>query len=408
MATIAGDEHRHLFESIEEGFISASVIRDDTGAIVDWRFIDTNKAIERHLALQTSDLVGRLGSQAVPEYMEYWIPVVRQVIDTQQAVRHQQYFDDVERWNETTTFPFGPDRFAVLYHDITDKRRQDSNDAFLSCVTSELATLSTQEEILEAVGVLVGEYLNVSSFSFVDIDDDADVCTIQHGWVMDGVPSRKGSFRLKDYVNEDFVRASQAGQTIVIRDTGKDERADAEAYALLQIGALATIPFIFQGKWIASMCITSLRPRVWRDEEVDLLLVIANRLFSRIERARAEQTIRLSEERYRTVFESLDEGLCFIRLIYDDQGQVIDWLYLETNPAFERQAGFDAVGKRVSELIPGLEAIWFRFYGEVARTQKAARMEGPVAGLGRWFRVSAAPVGSSGDVLAVVFYGNYP
>src|ERR1700761_1868482 len=159
MTNIAGGEYRYLFESIEEGFVSAAVIRDSAGAIVDWRFIDTNKAIEKHLGLRSCDMVGRLGSQAVPEYMEYWRPVVRQVIDTQQAVRQTLHFDEVDRWCEITMFPFGADRFAVLYHDVTDKGRQEANAAFLSCVTNELATLSTPEEILGNVGLLIGEYL---------------------------------------------------------------------------------------------------------------------------------------------------------------------------------------------------------------------------------------------------------
>jgi PAS domain-containing protein len=101
---------------------------------------------------------------------------------------------------------------------------------------------------------------------------------------------------------------------------------------------------------------------------------------------------------------SIDEGFCFVRLIYDDQREAVDWLYLETNPTFTRQSGLDAVGRKLSDEIPALEPVWFRFLCRVARTRKPGRMEGEVEAIGRWFSVSAAPVSDSEDIVAVVFF----
>jgi PAS domain-containing protein len=395
--------HRQIFEMMDEGFVAAKVTRDPAGAITDWRFTEANKAMQKHLGLAPSSLIGQLGSKIFPQEMKWWRHVVHQVIDTRQTAHLQQYFEDTETWFSTTIFPFGPECFAVLYHDITDKRRREANAVFLDCVTSELATLSTSEDILETVGAMIGEYLHVSSCSLVDIDDEAGEVTIHHNWQLGSTPSLLQTFRLKDYLNEEYCRASRAGQTVVVADTANDSRSDPAAYARLNIGALVTIPFIWQGRWIASMCITSLKPRQWREEELVLLHSISNRLFSRIERARAEQAIRLSEEKYRTLFESIDEGFCFIQLIYDNAGTPVDWLYLDANPNFVRQSGFDAVGKRVKEVVPDLEPDWLFFYDEVAKTRNPARREGPVAAIGRWFTVSAAPVAGSADIVAVVF-----
>ncbi|HEY4335325.1 MAG TPA: GAF domain-containing protein [Puia sp.] len=397
------NQHRQLLEMMDEGFIGAEVISDSTGAIVDWRFIDANKAMQKHLGMAPSSLIGQLGSTVFPQEIVWWRNVVGQVIDTQQSAHLQQYFEDSDAWFGITMFPFGPGRFAVLYYDITDKRRREANAAFLDCVTTELATLSTPEEIMQTVGAMIGEYLHVSSCSFVDIDEEAGEVTIQHNWQLKDTPTLRQTFRLNEYLNEDYARASRAGQTVVVTDTTKDSRSDPAAYAQLNIGALVTIPFIRQGRWIASTCITSLKPRQWREEELTILQATSNRLFSRVEHSRAEQAVRRSEQKYRTLFESIDEGFCFIQLIYDETGAPVDWTYLEANPNFVRQSGFDAVGKNIREVVPDIEPSWFHFYHEVATTRNPGRREGPVSAIGRWFSVSAAPVAGSVDIVAVVF-----
>ncbi len=62
-----------------------------------------------------------------------------------------------------------------------------------------------------------------------------------------------------------------------------------------------------------------------------------------------------SERRFRALFENLLNGYAFCRLVYDEQGRVIDCVYLDVNPAFERLTGLkDAEGKPVSEVLPRL------------------------------------------------------
>jgi PAS domain S-box-containing protein len=56
-------------------------------------------------------------------------------------------------------------------------------------------------------------------------------------------------------------------------------------------------------------------------------------------RVLAQKKIRDSEERYRTLFNSIDEGFCVIEVMLDEQGKPDDIRYLETNPAFEQQTG---------------------------------------------------------------------
>ncbi|MCC2955648.1 response regulator [Massilia sp. IC2-477] len=108
----------------------------------------------------------------------------------------------------------------------------------------------------------------------------------------------------------------------------------------------------------------------------------------------AEQQLRLSEERYRTLFDSIDEGVCVIEMLYDSAGQPCDYRFLETNPAFEKHTGLvGAVGRTVRQLAPRLERHWFDLYGRVVATGEPVRYMNEARELGRWFDVYAGRIG---------------
>jgi PAS domain S-box-containing protein len=112
----------------------------------------------------------------------------------------------------------------------------------------------------------------------------------------------------------------------------------------------------------------------------------------------AEERLQASEERYRTLFDSVDDGICVIEMIHDQRGKPVDYLFLETNHAFERNTGLvDAAGKTMRSLAPAHEAHWFETYGRVAATGVPARFVNEAAQLGRWYDVHAARIGSAGS-----------
>ena len=109
------------------------------------------------------------------------------------------------------------------------------------------------------------------------------------------------------------------------------------------------------------------------------------------ERTRAEAAVRESEQHYRSLFDNMLNGFAYCRMLFDG-GRPQDFVYLAVNGAFERLTGLkDVVGKKVSEVIPGIRESdpgLFEIYGRVARTGVPETFETYVQALKMWFAIS--------------------
>jgi signal transduction histidine kinase/CheY-like chemotaxis protein len=108
-----------------------------------------------------------------------------------------------------------------------------------------------------------------------------------------------------------------------------------------------------------------------------------------------ESALRISEDRYQTLFNAIDEGFCIFEVMFDAQARPYDYRFLEANQAFERHTGIErAVGRRMREIASNHEDWWFEVYGRVALTGEATRFENYAGQLGeRWFDLFAFRVG---------------
>ena len=90
----------------------------------------------------------------------------------------------------------------------------------------------------------------------------------------------------------------------------------------------------------------------------------------------AEDALRESENRYRTLFECMQEGFYLSRIILDDDGRPCDYIYLDANQAFERIMGLprdQIIGRSAKELVPNLKSDWLEVFGKVTLTGEPAR-----------------------------------
>lgn len=101
-----------------------------------------------------------------------------------------------------------------------------------------------------------------------------------------------------------------------------------------------------------------------------------------------------SEAKYRSLFENMNDGFSYNKIILDRNGKPIDFIFLTVNKAFEKYTGLkkqDVIEKRVSEVIPDIRNITpdlIDIYGKVAKTGKSANFEMYFENFKRWHHIS--------------------
>ena len=105
---------------------------------------------------------------------------------------------------------------------------------------------------------------------------------------------------------------------------------------------------------------------------------------------RAETALAHSEQRYRTLFNSIDEGFCIIEFFDGPHGPLSDYVHIEANPAYALHAGIpNVVGQKLREMVPGEADGWAELYGGVLRTGVPIRFERELVATGRHLELAA-------------------
>ncbi len=105
-----------------------------------------------------------------------------------------------------------------------------------------------------------------------------------------------------------------------------------------------------------------------------------------------QNSLSISEAKYRPLFENMLNGFAYCKMLYDEQGNPADFAYLDVNRAFTRLTGLEnVVGRRATEVIPGIKDSnpeLFEIYGKVASTGKPEKFEIEIKPLGIWLAIS--------------------
>ena len=372
-AVRASEEKYHtLFDAIDQGFYLAEAIFDREGKCTDVFYHDENVVATRLIGQPAK---GRYMSELAP-YEQYWRDIFGHTARTGEARRLEHYAAPNDVWYDFYVFrPPGAleNHFAVIFRDVTERHRQDDPvraDAERFRLAVDAAQLGTCDW-----NYLTGEMRwNDRRFRLYGLE-----------------PTPGGRIRVGDFYSavhpQDRAQVERALREGIESPTG----AHTEEYRV--VWPDGSIHWISETGRVVERLPDASPSRV-----ISVLQDFSTRRASEI-------TLRASEEKFRTLFESLDEGFCVVQVLFDDADRANDYRFLETNPAFERQSGLrNAVGRRAQEITPGLEEHWFETYGRVARTGQPERFENYAASMGKWFNVYAWRYGAPGSRQVAILF----
>ena len=400
-----------LFNSIDQGFCTIDVAFDADDRPLDYRFVEVSPSFARQTGIENGG--GRWMREIAPNQDEHWFDIYGHVSLTGEPRRFEEESTPLGRWWSVYAFriddwPRG--RIGVLFNDITERkraeaalRRSDEAKAFLLRLGDTLRPVADPREVQRLSAQLLGEYLAANRVHYGEMDGDAVVIERGYGH---GLPPMIGRFHQRDF-GERLMATLRSGRTAVCCDATTDPTiTEAEKAAFLGAGfrAYVAVPLIKGTAWIGTLATHIIEPREWTPDDISMLQEVAERTWAAVERTRAEEALARSEEKYRTLFNSIDEGLALQELFFDRDGHIVDVVLREVNQAYLRQGGLSsAVGTSLKDASHRLEQTWRDAFAEAARTRQPIKLVHHAPDPDRWFDVDLTMLTGSDKYVAMVF-----
>lgn len=326
--TRSQSDYRALFNSIDEGFCVIEMIFDEAGKPVDYRFLKVNPAFERHTGIIGA--VGQTIRSLAPGHEEEWFEVYGRVAAAGEPVRFElpaAEFND--RWYDVYAFRVGePEQrqVAVLFNDISVRHRAESalrkdreRQVFLLKLSDTLRPLEDPEEIQVEACRVIGEHLGANRVSYADIEGDDFI--INRSYVYDAA-EMCGRFPLEAF-GKSWAETYEQEANIAVNDIAEypllsaEERANFHAS---QIRAFVAVRLVKAGEWVGAFAVHQKTPRVWKEEEIELVREVGERTWAAVERAKAKNALRDTDERLKLALSAASMGT-FVWDIEEDRGQ---------------------------------------------------------------------------------------
>ena len=396
----SSEEHwRSLFERLQEGLITGELIRDEMGRVVDWRYLDVNQAWGKMVGQEPGAAVGRTIREVFPGIEQVWIDEPGEVVRSGELATFTRQVGGLGRWYEGRIYRIGPERFTVIFQEVTERHLADQSRAVLLELSDRLRGEGDPAALALAGCEVVGRALGVGRMGYGPVSPDGEVMTIEQEWSAPGFRNLAGRYRMGDYGL--YAGALQRGETVVIFDTQIDPRTAATAAKLeaLSVRTLINLPVIEHGRLAALIYANDAQPRAWTPREIALVQDAAERLRQAIERRRAEQDLQaLATSLEQQVTERTRER----DLMWNtspDLLLVIDFtgVFRQVNPTWTVLLGYAAdelVGHHVNEFVlpsdhdETIEAYESAAHGGTPRIENRYRHKD---GSTRWISWVAAP-----------------
>ncbi|MBI2840561.1 MAG: MEDS domain-containing protein [Acidobacteria bacterium] len=285
--------------------------------------------------------LARVGAE-VAAYSDQGVPSFEQMYRIARA-------DGCYRWvHDFTTVIRGMDGGITHYHgyvrDITEHKQVEQRlrhhleiERLVTGISTELINLEPAQvdpAITRALGI-IGHFAGVDRSYVFQFSADGALHSNTHEWVAEGIAPQSPS--LQDLRTEAFPwvmsRLSRSEVVNVPRVAGLPPEASPEraVFEAGEIKSLIVVPMEFGRHLIGFLGFDSVRSeKNWAEEDAALFRTVAESFVNALQHKRAQEVIRRSEDRYRSLVEDLAEGVGIMDC---------DERFMFSNPANDRIFG---------------------------------------------------------------------
>jgi len=286
----------------------------------DLRYVSINNALAAMSGRVPEYFLGKTIRAAVPELADVVEAHYRRVIDTGQPVVDVEISAIISNRSAelnywlSSYYPVQNETgelvgVNVAVREITGRKQAEADTLFLLDLGECIRYAADGDELLWAVAVALGEHLRANHCGFIEIDAEHDRCTVQRDY-HPHTPSLVGSYSLKG-LSTKLIAEGRSGQATVVVDVASDKRTAEVADAYRQRGVVAFIstPLVRGGQWVSALVVAAAEPRQWKEREVSLINLVAERTWLAVEKLRLDVALRESDAALREADRRKDEFL---------------------------------------------------------------------------------------------------
>ncbi len=349
-----------ILENSLLGVLVLKSIRDNNGGIIDFKILFANNKIEE--TLERKGLSGRSLLKEFPGKLESGL--FEQYIEVSESGKPWEdevyyNYEGFEYWISVKAIKLD-DGCLVTYSDITTQKKADIQSAY-------------HEELLQATLDCSPNYIQV----YKAVRDDKGKI-IDFIWVLQNHISINASGNLEGKLllseNPGVIKSGTFDRFVKVTETGIPEQAELN-YEQFNNCFFQSVVKLGDGVAVTATDITEQKKK--EQEILQLKEDIKNN----------------AVDRYNSLFNSIDQGFCTIKVKFDKRNKPVDYQFMEVSPSFEHHTGIkDGKGKWMREIAANQDEFWFQKYGTVAYTRKSERFEYYSTPLKRWWSVYAFPI----------------
>lgn len=298
------EQYRTLFTSIDQGFCTIQVLFNQQGKAFDYRFLETNPSFLRQTGLENA--AGKTMRELAPHHEQFWFDTYGRIATTGEALHFEHQAAALGFFYDVYAFAIGApgeNRVAILFNDITQRKRDGEVQAYLLKLSDALRPLKSPPEIQDEAARILGQHLRVNSAYFYQLFEVGDELPTGRGYTAsDALPGPQpprifdhGEFSSADY---------HQGQKVVLCDVDADDRlgdSSRAAFKAAGIRAAVSVPLVKSERLMAALEVRQPTAREWTSQELAILEETAERTWAAVERARIEKALRESESRFRAL-----------------------------------------------------------------------------------------------------------
>lgn len=344
-------ESEGRIKAIVDNLTEGLIVADMDGTLLHWNAAARRMHGLEHLPSGTMTVADFAGSFALRTLEGMLIPVaswpIARIIRGEMLRDHEVRFQRVDAVEERifsyngsrVTTPGGQSLAYVAIADITERReaevareRERRRAMLLADISHRLVAVESPREALEHVfGDIAGE-VGVDIFTNYLVADDGSRLLLECARGL--APDQAVLYReLPSGASKSLSNlVAQRREPLVLADLPRSELPQAAGVIVLGVRAYAGYPLLAGGRLIGTVSFGARNRDAYAEDDLRLMQAVAHQVSVAWERAHLLGDLRRSEQRYRTLYDTMVQGVA----LHDASGAVV-----ALNPAARRMLGLD-------------------------------------------------------------------